>query len=116
MILYNMANRNITIPISTATPGAKSSATKFLDSDYIPDISTTYGQLVTVHIALTIASAPSIIRYSKDGGTTWINFLNGEQLTAGSGLERQILLRYGDSLNFSAADNIILAFCELDLV
>lgn len=111
-----MGNRNITIPIATATPGTKLAAAKFLDSDVIPDISKVYGQLVTVHIALAAASAPSIIRYSKDGGVTWVNFLNAEQLTAGSGLERQILLRFGDTLNFSALDEITLAFCEVDLV
>lgn len=111
-----MGNRNITIPIATATPGTKLAAAKFLDSDYVPDISAPYGQLVTVHIALSDASAPSIIRYSKDGGTTWINFLNGDELTSGSGLERQILLRFGDTLNFSALAGIELAFCELDLV
>jgi len=111
-----MGNRNITIPIATAIPGGKTAAEKFLSSDYIPDISSPYGQLVTVHLALDSSSAPSIIRYSKDGGTTWVNFLNGDQLTAGSGLERQILLRFGDSLNFSALAGITLAFCELDLV
>ena len=111
-----MGNRNVTLPIATAIPGAKLAAAKFLDSDYIPDISSPYGQLVTVHIALDATSAPSIIRYTKDGGTTWVNFLNGEELTAGSGLERQILLRFGDSLNFSALGGVTLAFCELDLV
>jgi len=111
-----MGNRNVTLPVATATPGAKSAGADFLASDYIPDISAPYGQLVTVHIALTAASPPSIIRYSKDGGTTSVNFLNGDQVTAGSGLERQILLRFGDTLNFSALDAITLAFCEVDLV
>lgn len=111
-----MGNRNITIPIDSATPGVKSGAEKFLAADYTPDISAGLGQLVTVHIALDATSAASIIRYSKDGGTTWINFLNAVQLTAGSGLERQILLRSGDALNFSALDGVTLAFCELDLV
>ena len=111
-----MGNRNVTLPIATATPGAKLAAEKFLPTDYIPDISSPYGQQVTVHIALDSTSAPSIIRYSKDGGTTWVNFLNGDQLTAGSGLSRPILLRFGDSLNFSSLDGVTLAFCELDLV
>lgn len=111
-----MGNRNVTLPLGTATPGVKSAAEKFLAADYTPDITDVYGQLVTVHIALDAASAASIIRYTKDGGTTWVNFLNGEQLTSGSGLERQILLRFGDTLNFSALDGITLAFCELDLV
>ncbi len=111
-----MGNRNVTLPVATATPGAKSPAEKFLASDYIPDISSPYGQLVTVHIALTNSSAASVIRYSKNGGTDWVNFLNGDQLTTASGLERQILLRFGDLLNFSALDGITLAFCEVDLV
>lgn len=111
-----MGNRNVTLPLATAIPGAKTAAEKFLPSDYTPDITDVYGQLVTVHIALTEASAASVIRYSKDGGTTWVNFLNGDELTSGSGLERQILLRFGDTLNFSALTGITLAFCELDLV
>lgn len=111
-----MGNRNVTLPLGTATPGAKSSGEKFLPADYTPDITDVYGQLVTVHLALDPASAPSVIRYTKDGGTTWVNFLNGDQLTTGSGLERQILLRFGDTLNFSALDGITLSFCELDLV
>jgi len=111
-----MGNRNVTIPIATAIPGVFAADAKFLVSDVIPDITNVYGQLVTVHIALDPVSAASVIRYTKDGGTTWINFLNAEQLTSGSGLERQILLRFGDSLNFSALGEVTLAFCELDLV
>lgn len=111
-----MGNRNITIPIATATTGAKSAEADFLTSDYIPDVSTSLGQLVTVHLALISTSLPAVIRYTKDGGTSWINFLNGEQLTAGSGLERQITLRSGDELNFSADVAVNIAFCELDLV
>jgi len=111
-----VGNRNVTLPVATATPGAKAPAAKILDSDFVPDISSPYGQLVTAHIALTNSSAASVIRYSKDGGTNWVNFLNGDQLTSGSGLERQILLRFGDLLNFSALDGITLAFCEVDLV
>ena len=111
-----MGNENVTKPVATATPGAKGIAVNFLDNNYEPDISSSLGQLVTVHLATTIASAAGIIRYTKDGGTTWINFLNGEQLTPGSGLERQITLRFGDELNFSSDVAIILALCELDLV
>lgn len=111
-----MANQNITIPLETATPGAKAEDEKFLDDDYEPDISKSVGQLVTVHLALTSLSVAGIIRYTKDGGTTFINFLNGDALTSGSGLERQITLRFGDKLNFSASEDIILAFCEVDLV
>lgn len=111
-----MGNRNVTIPVATATPGVKGPSVKFLDSDYIPDITDVYGQLVTVHLALDPASANSIIRYSLDSGTTWTNFLNGDELTGGSGLERPILLRFGDQLNFSAAISITLAFCRVDLV
>lgn len=111
-----MGNRSVTLPLATATPGAKTASEKFLAADLVPDISETFGQLVTVHIALDPASSASVIRYSKDGGTTWVNFLNGVQLTAGSGLERQILLRFGDTLNFSALDAVTLTFCEVDLI
>jgi len=111
-----MGNRNVTIPVATATPGTKGPAAKFLDSDYIPDISNVYGQLVTVHLALDPASANSVIRYSLDGGTTWTNFLNGDELTGGSGLERPIILRFGNTLNFSALAGVELAFCFVDLV
>ena len=111
-----MGNRNISIPVSTATPGVKSAEGKFLDADYIPDISKFYGQLVTVHLALSEISLPGIIRYTLDGGTTYHNFLNGEQLTSGSGLSRPILMRFGDQLNFSADVEIDLSFCYVDLV
>ena len=111
-----MGNRNVTIPVATATPGTKGPSVKFLDSDYTPDITDVYGQLVTVHLALDPASADSIVRYSIDGGTTWINFLNADLLTGGSGLERPIMLRFGDQLNFSALIGIELAFCRVDLV
>ena len=111
-----MGNRNVTIPVAAATPGAKLAAEKFLVPDYTPDITDVYGQLVTVHLALDPTSADSIVRYSVDGGNTWINFLNGDQLTGGSGLERPILLRFGDQLNFSAFVGVVLAFCRVDLV
>lgn len=111
-----MGNRNVTLPVATAVPGIFNGGDPFLASDYIPDISAPYGQLITVHIAITGASVGAVIRYSKDGGGVWINFLNGEPLTPGSGLERQILLRFGDVVNFSSDSDIILAFCEVDLV
>ena len=111
-----MGNRNVTLPVATATPGTKGASVKFLDSDYTPDITDVYGQLVTVHLALDPASADSIVRYSVNGGTTWTNFLNGDNLTGGSGLERPILLRFGDQLNFSALVSVELAFCRVDLV
>ena len=111
-----MGNRNVTIPAAIAIPGVFAGDAKFLASDYIPDITDVYGQLVTVHLALDPASANSVIRYSLDSGTTWTNFLNGDELTGGSGLERPILLRFGDQLNFSAAVTITLAFCRVDLV
>lgn len=111
-----MGNRNVTIPVATATPGTKGPSVKFLDTDYIPDITDVYGQLVTVHLALDPASANSVIRYSLDAGATWTNFLNGDELTGGSGLERPIILRFGSTLNFSALVSVELAFCFVDLV
>jgi len=51
-----MGNRNVTLPVATGTPGAKNAEEKFLPSDYTPDITDVYGQLVTVHLALTPAS------------------------------------------------------------
>lgn len=111
-----MGNRNVTRPVATATPGTKGPSVKFLSSDYTPDITDVYGQEVTVHLALDPASANSVVRYSVNGGTTWTNFLNGDELTGGSGLLRPILLRFGDTLNFSALVSIELAFCRVDLV
>lgn len=111
-----MGNGNVTLPVATAAPGTKTAAEKFLDSDYTPDITDVYGQLVTVHLALDPASANSVIRYTLDGGTTWTNFLNGDELTSGSGLERPIILRFGNTLNFSALVEVELAFCFVDLV
>lgn len=108
-----MGNRNVTIPVATASPGAKGVDVKFLFTDYEPDISKVYGQVVTVHIA--ISGADAIIQYTRDG-TKFHSFLNGEVLKTDAAIERQITLRFGDKLNFRAKAAITLDYCLVDLV
>ncbi len=109
-----MGNRNVTIPVATAIPGARAIDADFLAADYEPDISSVYGQVVTVHIAID-DTANSIIEYTRDG-TKFHSFLNGEVLKADSAIERQITLRFGDKLNFRAKTAITLDYCLVDLV
>ena len=109
-----MANRNVTIPVATAVPGARAIDADFLAADYIPDISASLGQVVTVHIAID-ATADSIIEYTLDG-VKFHSFLNGVALKASSAIERQITLRAGDALNFRAKTAIGLDYCFVDLV
>ena len=121
-----MGNQNITIPVTESSkidedipvddPFLVVDADPDVNEEYEPDISDSVGQLVTVHLALTEDSNPAVVKYSKDGGNSKVNFLNGDQLTAGSGLERPILLRKGNKLNFYADAIVKLQFCEVDLV
>ena len=109
-----MANRNVTIPVATGVPGAKTPASTFLAANYVPDISSGLGQVVTVHMAID-NTADSIINYTVDG-TKYHSFLNGISLKAESAIERQITLRQGNQLNFKSAVNIGLDYLYLDLV
>lgn len=121
-----MVNRNLTWPVTKSSkidvdiPIGDPFLVVAVDDtneEYEPDITKTAGQLVTVHIALTSDSNPAIVKYSKSGDSAKVvNFLNGDQLTAGSGLERPIILRFGDKLNFYADAIVKLQFCEVDLV
>ena len=108
-----MGNRNITLPVATAIAGAKTAGTNFLASDYVPDISKFYGQVVTVHIGNGLTNA-GIFYYIINGVRQ--AFLNGAELAVEAGLERQITLRFGDTLNFQASADIDLKFLYLDLV
>lgn len=109
-----MSNRNITFPVATGTPGAKSADEKLLDNDYVPDISANYGQVVTLHMG--IGSVATLVQYTVDGGTSWHSFLNGEELKSNSALERQITLRYQDQLNFRLRTATDLSYLYVDLV
>lgn len=110
-----MANRNTTIPVATAIPGTRAVEVAFLAADYVPDISASLGQLITVHIGISGAN-DSIIQYTLDGGSTFHSFLNEELVKNTAGLEKQITLRSGDSVNFKALSAITLDFCRVDLV
>jgi len=109
-----MGNRNVTIPVATAIPGARIANADFLAADYEPDISKFYGQIVTVHIAIDNTNE-SVIEYTLDG-IKFHSFLNSVALKLDSAIERQILLRFGDKLNFRAKTNIGLDYCYVDLV
>lgn len=109
-----MGNRNVTIPVATATPGARGIDVVFLAADYEPEISASLGQVVTVHIAIG-DTADSIIEYTVDG-TKFHSFLNSVPLKKDSAIERQITLRAGDKLNFRAKIAIELDYCLVDLV
>lgn len=109
-----MANRNVTIPIATGTPGNKTPGTNFLSADYEPDISSGLGQVVTVHLAIDV-TATSIITYAVDG-VNFHSFLNGVALQASSAIEKQITLRAGDKLNFRCLTTLGLDYLYLDLV
>jgi len=109
-----MGNRNATFPVATAIPGARAIDADFLAADYAPDISKFNGQVVTVHLAID-STADSIIEYTLDSAK-FHSFLNGVPLKADSAIERQITLRFGDTLNFRAKAAIGLDYCYLDLV
>lgn len=118
-----MVNRNVTIPVATAEPKlSKIAKQEFLGTllpsftaiPYEPDISSSLGQVVTVHIAIG-ALAESIIEYTLDG-VKYHSFLNGLTLKINSALERQITLRAGDKLNFRADLSVDLDYCFVDLV
>jgi len=109
-----MGNRNVTIPVATATPGSRGVDVDFLAADFVPDISNNSGQVVTVHIAID-STSDSVIEYTLNG-TNFHSFLNGVALKASSAIERQITLRTGDALNFRAKTAIGLDYCLVDLV
>lgn len=111
-----MVDLTTTKPRATAVPGTKTAAQKFLDTDYIPNIAVGSGQIVTFQIGLDQSSASGIMRLTFNGGTTWFNILNGDQLTGGSILTRPILVRFGDQLNFSSNVEIELGICYVDVV
>jgi len=114
-----MGNLNVTFPVvrkDNFTPGA---VTDWLASDIIPDVSGGSGQVVTVHIALKTTSVPSVISYkitNAESQIFLIAFLNGVDLAAGAGLERQITLSAGDKLNFQATSAVEVAILRVDLV
>jgi len=109
-----MGNRNSTLPVADAVPRSITTGEAFLATNYEPDISKPYGQLVTVHIAIS-DFASSVITYTINGNS-YHSFLNGEALTGGAGMERQILLRFDDKLNFKSESDIVLSYCRVDLV
>lgn len=109
-----MTNRNTTIPLATATPGARDVNVVFLAANYVPDISSSLGQVITVHIGIGVTN-DAIIEYTVDG-TIYHSFLNSEILKKNSALEKQITIRQGDEVNFRAKSAILLDYCRVDLV
>lgn len=110
-----MSNRNSTIPVATATPGARAIDVVFLAANYTPDITASLGQVITVHIGISGAN-DAIIQYTMDGGASYHSFLNEEPLKNTSALEKQITIRFGAQVNFRAKSAITLDFCHVDLV
>jgi hypothetical protein len=51
---------------------------------------------LVIHIAIGTAS---VVQYTLDGGTNWINLNNGENLVAGSGYTFMIQVMKGDAFN-----------------
>ena len=89
--------------------GAKPANVPWFDSDI-----TNLNDSCNLVIHITIGTA-SVVQYTLDGGTKWINLNNGENLVAGSGYTFIMQLMKDDAFNLrhtntTAGDvNIVIA-------
>ena len=89
--------------------GAKAANAPWFDSD-ITNLNDSWN--LVIHIAIETAS---VVQYTLDGGTKWINLNKGENLVAGSGYTFNIPIMKDDAFNLrhtntAAGDvNIVIA-------
>jgi hypothetical protein len=95
--------------IIASMTGAKAANAPWFDSD-ITNLNDSWN--LVIHIAVGTAS---VVQYTLDGGTNWINLNKGENLVAGSGYTFSIPIMKDDAFNLrhtntAAGDiNIVIA-------
>ena len=95
--------------IIASMTGAKAANAPWFDSD-ITNLNDSWN--LVIHIAIETAS---VVQYTLDGGTKWINLNKGENLVAGSGYTFNIPIMKDDAFNLrhintAAGDvNIVIA-------
>jgi len=105
-------DRNIFEVIDTATPGARAIDAIWLAADAVINTSNANrGTTVVVDFAY---DAASVVEYTVDGGTTWIEFNEGVAVQGGQSLYIRVLT--GASVNFRAKTAANLTYCFLGTV
>jgi len=79
--------------IIASMTGAKAANAPWFDSD-ITNLNDSWNLVIHITIGTT-----SVVQYTLDGGTNWINLNNGENLVAGSGYTFVMQVMKDDAFN-----------------
>ncbi len=100
-----MGNDRLTIPVATATPGARIIDAIFFATDVIPNISTA-GTIFTYNLKIT--GGPALIELTTDGGATWHSINNGVDVGINVTFTAQEPIPLGGAFNLRSKTAITL--------